>query len=498
MAQVGETIDESELESTPEKSPSKSGDETKGKESLAEFWNQLKQGNLMQAGRSFPGSEKSIAAMTGALGPATAAAPSLAALLSSGQGGTFADRYKQAQKPLQQAVHNNPGSAVLGGLAGGILAPAPGLSGGASAAGKIGAGIANGAMQGGAQSFGLGQGVAPGAIAGGAIGGIGGGTGSLLSKAANSETLSPLINRLKFLKPSPEEAQPLSEAGQGIRSAIEDTSAQGMWKGMPSRQGMLERLQGAQAPAGKRIGDILKQADTVNAGLPEAGATVPEGVGGSRVTPDTSMPTGQSTLKSLLAHSSSSGDNPARLQDIAQQESQNMADSAGSLQSLNKAKQGIYAQTYTPNKPEMGDRFLPGRDQLLRSMGRDVKNSVQGSLNDLHEIDPSVDAKGFESANKQYGTLADLIGPLNRATGKDIAGGNNAHIYGGPTHMGVSMLGDMLNFGGKRQLLQAHLGEAAQGATKALSTYKPAQAVAKAFIAGTTPGINQEDEETVP
>ena len=470
-------------------------------ESLRGAWEHLKKGELAKAAMSVPGQDWGRSLLGGELGPLNGPVAAGIATVSplAGAGGSWMDRFHEAQKEQREAMARHPGAAMLGGVASGIAAPLPGINGGASVLGKGAAGAVNGALQGGATSAGLGQGVGPGALVGGAVGGVAGTLGGLLSKAANSETLSPLLNRLKFLKPSPEEAQPLSQAGGDIRNAINDTAAQGLWKGLPSREGMLGRLQEAQAPAGKRIGDILSHADEVNANPagPQALTRANGAPPGMKVQPDLSFPQTQGTIKDLLSHSAASNANPARLQNIAEQEGQNVADASGSLAALNKAKQGIYNQAYTPNTPDMGESFLPGRDQLLRSMGRDVKNSVQGSLDNLHNIDPSVDAEGFSQANKQYGTLADLIGPLNRGIGKDIAGehgggnvriGTTGHAYGG--------LGDLLNLGGKRYLAQAHAGEALQSLDKGLSVYKPSQAVAKAFVVGTTPGLNQEDEET--
>ncbi len=472
MAKIGETVDESELEENPSKVSPKNEGDISFADKVRAAWEATKKTGKQLGNATVNGVE---AAATGAMGPFTAVPAGILALeMKAAHGGDLSDRFKQAQQTYGNNLSENPLSGMLGAAVSPINKLIPG---GAGVLGKA----ANSALQGASMNSGLGGSALGGAAAGGGISLLGSGIGAAVKGAANSEMLSPTLNRLKFLKPSPEEAQPLSGAGQDIREAIKDTSAQGLWSGAPSREVMLNRFQEAQGPAGKRIGDILQQADTVNAG---------------RVTPDVSMPNGQSTLKSLLAHSSSSGDNPARLQGIAEQEGANISDASGSLQSLNKAKQGIYAQTYTPNKPEMGDRFLPGRDQLLRSMGRDVKTSVQGALDNLHEIDPSVDAQGFASANKQYGSLADLIGPLNRAVGKDLGG---EHVGGGiraSTHGSFyGNVADLLNLGGRRQLMQAHAGEAAQSASNALSTYKPAQAVAKAFIAGTTPGMKQEGDD---
>jgi|ERR1044071_2937028 hypothetical protein len=483
MAKIGETVSESDLEEIPH-APS----EPSVTDKLKTVLEHLKKGELMKAGAAFPGTPQTLAAMTGALGPAIVAAPALAALVPQ-PGSTYGQRFKAAQEGLATNLNQHPLAGAAGGLVGGAALPLPSIPGGASVLGKTLAGAGTGALYGGAQGAGLGSlsGAAQGAGIGGAIGGAGGLLGGLISKAASSDMLNPTLNRLKFLKPSPEEAQPLSEAGQNIRGAIEDTASQGLWKGLPSREGMLERLSSAQKGPAQDIGNILQKADQVNASLPE------------RVMPgDNAFANSQSKLQELLSHAASSGDNPMRLQNIAEQEGQNVSNAwsaRNSLADLNKAKQSIYQQTYTPNKPEMGENFLPGRDQLLRTMGRDVKESIVDTVNRISQIDPSVDARGLQSANEQYGKLSDLIGPLNRAAGKELAGSGNAHLYGGPTHIGFSMLGDVLNFGGKRQLAQAHLGEFAKDASNQITKFKPAQSVAKAFIAGTTPGINEERED---
>lgn len=482
------------------------------KESLSEVWNQLKQGHLMKAGQAFPGTDATRAAMTGALGPFTGPAAALQATVSplAGAKGDWSERYALAQKLMRENLARHPVAGAAGALASGVAAPLPAVKGGASILGKLGAGALNGAIQGGAQTAGLGEGVGQGAGIGGALGGAGGLIGGLVGKAANSELLSPIINRLKYLKPSPEEAQPLSEAGKDIRAAIDDTSKQGLWKGVPGRQEMLERLQAAQRPAGQKIGSILEQADRANIGtgpnsLARAGAPPPA----PKVYPDASFPNSQRTLKDLLSHASASGDNPMRLKDIARDELGNVSEAWGaknSLADLNKAKQGIYTQAYTPNTPDMADKYLPGRDQLLRAMGRDVKDSVQGAVNKISQIDPSVDAAGFAQANKQYGTLSDLIGPLNRGIGKEIAGENGSRLHFSPTsgHVAGSAWTDALNLGGRRYLGQAHLGEMAKSANRGLEslrTYKPSQAVAQSFIAGMTPALNtneaDDDESTM-
>jgi hypothetical protein len=452
-------------------------------ESLKKAWEFLKQGQFAKAAMAVPGQDMGRAFMGGELGPLNGPAAALVATASplAGAGGTWPERFALAQKQQREAMARHPWTAAGGGLLSGIAAPLPGVGGGAtSVLGKGAAGAVNGALQGGATTAGLGEGVGPGAAIGGAIGGLGGTLGGLLSKAAHSEALSPLLNRLKFLKPSPEEAQPLG-AGGDIRDAIQSTSDQGLWKGLPSREGMLDRLQSAQGPAGQKIGDVLSHADTVNGRLPEP------------VEPNMSFPKSGATLRDLMSHSSASGDNPERLMGIAQQEQGNAA-GAQSLAALNKAKQGIYGQTYTPNAPENAS-FLPGRDKLLRATGLDVKNSIQGSLDNLSQIDPSVDAAGFANANKQYGQLSDLMGPLNRAVGKEVAGGGGSNIRAASHGSLYGNIGEMLNFGGKRQLAQAHAGEALQGAEKSLSTFKPSQVVAKAFIAGTTPGLNNEGDD---
>jgi hypothetical protein len=471
------------------------------KESWSAFFDKLKHGHLMEAGMVAPGTDKAMAAITGALGPLTGPVAAAQATVSplAGAKGDWLERYRAAQAQMRGALERHPVAGIAGGLAGGAAVPLPMLNGGASMLGKIAAGATNGAAYGGAQSFGLGEGVKSGALTGGAIGGIGGALGGLIDKAAKSEFLSPLVNRLKYLKPSPQEAQPLSEAGGDIRSAITDTSAQGLWKGIPGREAMLERLQGAQRPAGAQIGSILEHADRVNTGV-SPGSMVSSASPAPKVMPDASFPHSQDTLKSLLRHAAASGDNPNRLMDIAQGEQANLAGAWGaknSLADLNRAKQELYTHAYTPNTPDMAEKFLPGRDQLLRALGRDTKESVQGALENLSQIDPSVDARGFAAANKQYGTLADLIGPLNRAIGKDIAGENSSRLHFSPTsgHVAGSAWTDALNLGGRRYLLQAHAGEGAQAASKALQTYKPARSVAQAFIAGTTPALNDKENE---
>lgn len=453
------------------------------KESWQEFWNQLKQGHLMQAGQSFPGygpipgNDTMRAAMTGALGPLSGPVAAATATVSplAGAGGSWGDRYKQAQGDMRDVMTRHPKTAAAGGLASGILMPVPGINGGASVLGKTAAGALNGALQGGATTAGLGEGAGPGALIGGALGGAGGAVAGGISKAANSETLSPLLNRLKFLKPQGKEA----EAGGKLREAISSSSPD-IWKGTPSREEMVPRMEAAQAPSGQKMGDILKQADA---------SAVP-------AQPDMSFPKATATLGDLLSHSASSNDNPVRLQSIMEQEGGN-ATGAQSFADLNKVKQGIYDQTYKPNSPDSSN-FLPGRDELLRAMGLDVKNSIQNSLNDLHNIDPSIDAEGFAGANKQYGNLAQMIGPLKRATGLDIAGGEGPNLRASTSGHVIGGLSDLLNLGGKRYLGQAHLGEMLQGTdklAKSMSTFKPSQAVAKAFIAGNTPGLNQEGDE---
>lgn len=435
-------------------------------------------GEFAQAGQSAPGTPQAMAAMTGALGPATIAAPTLAALLTKGQGGDFSQRMAIGQQGLSQNMANNPGSAMGGALLGGLAVKTPQLPGSAALGGvpiigKALSGALNGAVQGGAQSLGLGGGIGPGAAIGGVLGGLGGAVGSAASALAKGP-LNPILNRLKFLKPSAEEAQPLSPEGQDIRASIGETTKQGLWKGLPSREGMLDRLTEAQKPAGEKIGQVLQSADN-------ASDLVPRPVDWSNR---------NSVLSDLGKHSAASGDNLPRLQNIAQQESENVA-GAGSLTDLNRAKQNIYQQTYNQNTPEMGERFLPGRDKLLRAMGRDVKSSIVDQVKDASQIDPRIDANGLQSANKQYGTLQTLINPLNKAVGKDIAGGDSSSMPGGGA---MSMIGDMLSMGGRRHLAQAHGGEMLSKAS-GVAKFLPPDAVAKAFIAGTTPSINKKEAD---
>ncbi|MES2367571.1 MAG: hypothetical protein V4563_16975 [Pseudomonadota bacterium] len=472
-------------------------------ESLGNFWNELKQGHLINAGRAFPGSDMAAAALVGRAGPFAGIPAALAAVTNpGGDPGSLGERFDTARDRLRGPVERNPISALVGGVTSPYSLPGVKTAKTAGGLAKTGAGALNGALNGGAQSWGLGAGVAPGAIAGGVVGGLAGAIGAGLAGAGKSETLDPTLNRLKYLKPSNEEAQPLSESGSNLREAIKSTSADGQtWKGAPSRETMIERLQSQQAPEGKKIGDFLNKADTANQSLPRP------------VNPMEGEPFAKSdaTLQDLLDNAHSSGDNPDRLKAVVAEQKANFAKSTGSLDAMNKAKQGIYRQTYNPNTSDMGERYLSGRDKLLRSMGRDVKNSIQGTVDkiaerqrvpptslgandatgvvdlskpvsdfqNINQIDPSV----LRNANKQYGTLQTLLEPLNRAIGKEMGEHSGGRVNLSPTHAGASMFADALNLGGRRYLGQAHLGEMLQGAGKAIPKFMDQATIAPGAVA---------------
>lgn len=454
MAEIGETVDPSELEEAPASAPAPQ--------------DKLKTALDYIKGMGREGVDQLEAGLTGAAGPFTAVPAGILALeMKAAQGGDLSDRFKQAQ----QVYANNLGKHPVAGMAGAALSPASKLPGG----------VASLALQGAAQSSGLGGSALGGAAIGGGIGALGKLLGAGINKAANSEMLSPLLNRLKYLKPSAEEAEPLSEAGQNIREALSDTGAQGMWGGLPSRETMLGRLQQARGKAGSQIGDMLEKADLASPG----GTDVP-------------FTNANAVRLNQNANANALRINPRQISDLATEQQANVVGASDSLAGLNRAKSAINSKitNYPSNASQADIDQINGGNSYLRALAKDVRGAVNNRIGEISQIDPSVDANAFSAANKQYGSLSDLISPLSRAIGKDISsdhtGGNirmgtTGHMYAG--------LADLLNLGGRRQLAQAHAGEFLQDTSKALSTYKPSQAVARAFVAGTTPGINKQGDE---